>query len=230
MGDYATHATKDRRLHAQKFRIELIKPINEAYLKKNIGKVLTIDNNDVQCFEKVICIQAIEKSFYGTTEDEALSASMDYWMNFFRRLENDLNVKIIKSRKQNILMTYAEWATENCELSKECEKRANRIRIYAIDGKLRYTTDWSNLHEREAHHHKTGKEDSETGNRFIEDVLDHPESPTFTQLVKIVKIISEQNKETATGLNAVVQLLKNTLPQNNFNSELKPIEKPSYVG
>ena len=225
--DSATIATKNRRLHAQKFRIELIKPISENYYKKHIGHVLPIDGNNVQCFEKVICVQAKEKSFYGIDEDDALSKSLEYWNRFFIKLENYFDVVIIKPRRENITMTYAEWATEGCELSEECEKRAERIRIFSKeDGKLRYTTDWSNLYEREAHHHRTGKEDSETGNRFIEDVLDHPESPTYTQLVKVVHLVANQTSEVSAGLNAIV---KSQIPKKE-ESVSEKFERPDYIG
>jgi hypothetical protein len=224
--DPATPATKtdvsDRRLHAQKFRIELIKPIPEKYTSECVGTFLRIDGNPVQCFPEVITVQACDKSFLGASEEEALSNSMDYWYRFFARLENDLHVLILKDRKQNITMTYAEWATGPCSLAEECEKRGNPIRIYADDGKLRYTTDWSHLHEREAHHAKTGMKDSETGNRFIEDLLNHPEAPTYTEICRVVKSIALHNAEMAAGLNAVVQILKgpgNQAPQLNDRVE-----------
>jgi hypothetical protein len=219
---------KDIRLHAQKFRIEIIKPLSKRYTTEKLGKSITIDGNNVQCFEKVICVQARGKGFYGADEDEALSDSMEYWYKFFRILENDLNVKILKSRKQNITMTYAEWATENCELSKECEKKDQRIRIYANDGKLRYTTDMSMGYEREAHHHITGKEDSETGNRFIKDVLNNPQAPTFSQLTNTIKQIAEQNKETATGLNTIVEVMKTQL--GTIEPRLNDTNIPKYIG
>lgn len=231
--DCATTATKRGdtsigdstiRLHAQKFRIELVKPISKKYLTKKAGLVFSLDGNNVQCFNSVVCVQAKNKSFNGADEDSALEESMDYWYRFFARLENDLGVLFMKNRKQNIKQTYCEWATTNSELARECEKKAKRIRIYAMDNKLRYTTDWSKTHEHEAHHFLTGKEDSEVGNRFINDVLDHPEAPTFTQLVKVTLLIAQQQKEASAGLHSIINLLK---PINEENMEGG---RPDYFG
>ena len=233
-GDLATPATKseglpikDRRLHAQKFRIEILKPVPARYVREVAGKVLKVDDNDVQCFEGVVCVQAaVGRDFLGVDEDAALESSMEYWMGFFVRLENVLGVRILKSRKQNVTMTYAEWATGPCELSRECEKRAERIRLYALDGKLRYSTDMSLGPEREAHHFRMGKGDSEVGNRFIEDVLDHPEAPRFSELVKVVMLLARENREAAAGLHSVVELLR----PSGVVKERVLRGRPDYVG
>ncbi len=206
--DYVTTVTKTRRLHAQKFRIEIVNQIPENYLKRFVGDCFRLDNNFVQCFKKSISIQAKNKEFWGSTEDNAMAESMDYWFRFFQKLENQVGVIILKDRKQNITMTYAEWATTPCDLSKECEKRSEKLRIIAKDGKLRYTTDWSSMHEREAHHATTGKQDSEAGNRFIENILDNPRAPLYTELSKIVKTNAVQLNEIALGLNSIVQIIK----------------------
>jgi hypothetical protein len=224
-GTPGTSERAQRRLHAQKFRIELVRPISQRYLKDSVGSCFKLDGNDVQCFQEVICVQAKDKSFFGDSEEQALDSSMEYWNRFFVRLENQLKVLILKDRRQNIRMTYHEWATGPCELAEECEKRGDPLRIYAKDGKLRYTTDWSSLHEREAHHAKTGMQDSEAGNRFIEDVLDHPAAPKYTELCKIVESIALHNAEMAAGLNAVVKLMKGPEQQ-----EFQPLEEADYFG
>jgi hypothetical protein len=230
---FGVEKQENRRLHAQKFRVEIIDSSPRYHEKVNVS--LTVDGNNVQCFEKVLLIQANDKSFYGVTEDEAFEVSMVYWRNFFRRLEHDLNIVILKERCQNIQMTYAEWATGPCELSREMEERGGRIMVYdSVDGKLRYTTDKSLGHEREAHHYRKGKEDSETGNRFIEDVLEHPEAPTFTELVKVIKLqgnnIERQGKhleEAAAGLNSIIKVLN---PKKEVIDDEKPLKKPDYFG
>lgn len=221
-GDPGTSGTL--RLHAQKFTIELIQPASSRYFERHQGRVFFLDGNNVQCFSKVVCIQA-NKEFQGKDEDEALARSMEYWARFFARLENDLGTPLMKDRKQNITMTYAEWATENSELARECEKRDRRLRIYAADGKLRFTTDWSKTHEHEAHHHKTGRDDSVQGNRFVNDVLDHPEAPTFTELVKVTLLIAQHQKEAAAGMQAIINLLKPREPELDL-----PKGRPDYFG
>jgi transposase-like protein len=225
------------RLHAQKFRIELIKPIDERY-KKNINKIFQIDGHDIQCFSDTVCIQAREHfDFYGKTEDEAIALSLEYWDSLFLKLENRIETMILKDQKMNITQTYAEWATTPCELAKECAKRDYEIRIYAKDGKLRYTTDKSLKFEREAHHHITGKKDSETGNRFLNDVLDHPEVPVYSEMINLLgstletlRAQGKQNELTATALHGITEYLKNQLPQKEPEEpKIKP-ERARYIG
>ena len=229
-GDSATSATKKVRLHAQKFTISLNLP-GRKYLECHVGKVFSVDSNDVQCFEGEICVQAKDKEFWGETEELALAESLKYWWGFFRILENDLHVIILKNRKQNIEMSYAEWATAPSGLSEECENRNDRIRLFADDGKLRFTTDWSDLQEHEAHHYRKGLKDSKTANRFIADILDSPEAPTFTQLCKVVGALAETNTESAMGLKAVIELLRPEKPKVEPEKDLKKGgERPFYVG
>jgi len=193
----------------------------------------------------------IGRDFSEKTEDLALSKSMEYWNNFFIKLENRLNTPIIKDQKMNIKMTYSEWATTPCELSKECSKKNEQVRIYANDGKLRYTTDHSLNFEREAYHHITGKRDSETVNRYIKDILDHPELDKPSEFQSLVTELTQNNLNlaellkshmnlTQTELSAVFtslksltdtlnQVVKLYLPPSIIQEEQTTI-RPKYIG
>jgi hypothetical protein len=213
-------------LHAQKFTIELIKPVSNKYAR-HVNKVFRKDGNAVQCFFNQVCVQARDKSFYGATEDEAISKSLVYWEAFFIKLENDVETMLVKERKQNITQTYGEWGTGPCDMSIECEKKAKRLRIYAEDGKLRYTTDVSLGPEREAHHFKTGKKDSETGNRYIGNILDNPDLPLASDVYKLVAELAFYSRETGAGLAAIVKLMQGSIKQEEPETAK---ERPEYVG
>ena len=229
LGLGTTGTTTEVRLHAQKFKVSLIKPIPQNYYKEHLGSVIRIDGNTIQCHKEVIYIQARDKEFYGDTEEEALSLSMDYWYKFFSRLENDLGLKIVKDRKQNITQVYAEWASGPCDMAKDCEKRGSRVRIYADDGKLRYTTDHSLMYEREAHHSITGMEDSELINRYLKDVLNHPQMPLPSEYMKLMYIHAKETRELSAGLGVLVNLLGgNNNNKNQANNKTDVC--PEYIG
>ena len=67
---------------------------------------------------------------------------------------------LLKDRKQNVLMTYAEWATLDSGTVKTLDERGGRLRIFSLDGRLRYTSDSSlGFGERESHHPVAGRID-----------------------------------------------------------------------
>jgi hypothetical protein len=235
-GDSATSATKKvvtiKRLHAQKFRVELIYPVSDKYVNSYVGSVFWLDGNAVQCYRDVVLVQS-RKDFVADSEQKAIELSMVYWERFLRKLESRLGVHILKEGKHNITCTYEEDATGPCDLSRECEKRGKRIEIYWSDakgGKLRYSTDKSLAYEREGHG-LTGRKDSEVGNRFIEDVLDHPEAPVYSQLVRLSAINQHQLGEVASGLAAIVRLFEASVGRSNRGSKESGVRKrPEYVG
>lgn len=218
-GDSVTPVTKTRRLHAVKLRIDLINPIGEKYLREYNKKLLTLKGCDIQCFNDCLCIQMTGQSFWGTTEDEAIAEAYQAIKPLLRILEHDMGTMLTKDRKNNIHMTYDEWATNPSGTATEAIKRGNQIRIYSEDGKLRFTTDRSMGFEHETHDARTAKPDSEQYNKHVADFLDHKEAPTLSELAKIVGALATQNSETAAGLNAIVKLMQKPTLQSTPNME-----------
>lgn len=217
-GDPGTPGTRKPkiRLHAQKFRIEIVR-MGDRFRP---GLVLDMDGNNVQTFSSVLCVQS-RQYFYGSSEDEALSASMVYFERLFLRLEHELDVILLKHRRQNIEMTYAEWATEDSDLAETAYRKSKRIRIYTADGRLRFSVDKSKGYEHEAHlpPRDGGMEDSRAGNHHIEAFLDNPDCPTLPELAQICRDI-------ASGLHAVVELQRPPEPPDR----LEVPGRPWYVG
>lgn len=212
--DSATPAPK-LRLHAQKFRVSIRGP-GRRYRP---GLVLDVDGNNVQTFKSVVCIQS-RQCFYGVDEEDALSTSMVYFERLFLRLEHDLDISVLKSRRQNVEMTYAEWASEDSELAETAYRKQQRIRIFTSDGRLRFTIDKSKGYEHEAHlpPKDGGLEDSVAGNLHIGAILDHPECPTLPELAAVVRNIAH-------GMDAIVQLMRPPKPP------VEPLQGvPFYVG
>lgn len=215
------------RVHAQKFRIEIIFPTPKKYILDNTNRIFQLDENHIHCYPNCILVQSNKKEFLGKTEEEALNKSMVYWYKIFLKLEHNLGVHLIKDRKQNISMTYFEIATSPCGMAEECEKRDDRVRIFSDKGKLRYTTDWSFNHEREAHGRETALKDSKTVNEYIKDILDN-KIILPSELANLLKASIICNHETASGLSSIVKFMESQLPKEpKFRENIKGA---SYIG
>lgn len=244
---------KDKRVHANHWTIELIRPISDYYIKNMVNKSFLLDGHRVRCFSKSVIVQC-EKGFgvNGVDENSAYAESERYWGRYFIKLENELKTIIVKERSKNITATFSEIATEDSKISKSCYDVGKRIFIYdPDDGKFRFSTDWSLKQEHEAHHAIKNKEDSENFNYFYDDIKDRPDYdefiidildngkklPKLSEFSKILYSMMRQtkemqfhNKETAAGLNSIVTYVKSQLPQEKIKDELPIKGVPDYVG
>jgi len=213
------------RLHGQEFNIKLLFK-NHRY-KDILGRsnVLYVDGNTIRLYRNSLEVYS-GQSFFGDDVQNVTAKSFKYWNRFFARLENDLKVILIKPRYQNIRLVNAHYAEVNNELAKDCNVRADKIKVYATDdGKLWFLIDNSfNLHEAETLHPETSKDDmGEVVKPFFNDLRDNS-PPTLSQMMVLFKESAGINKETAAGLNAIVSLLKP--PESNGGLE----GKPEYIG
>jgi len=211
---------KQIRLHAQEFNIKIIKKGKHYDKYKNRSNTIIIDDNTIRLYENSIEVYS-GKSFFSEEVNKATAKSFDYWNRFFIRLENDLDVLIVKSRTKNINLVKHHYAYINNGVVKDWNENDIRIRIYATeDNKLWFESDDSlNYDEVETVHKKTASQDmNRVVQPFFNDLRDNfPEDvPTMTNILNCINKLSEQNLETAKGLNAVVQLIKAKEP--------KPIE------
>lgn len=221
------------RLHGQEFNVKILFKDQRYKDCRSKANLINVDGNTVRLFRDSLEIYS-GKSFYADTSHKATVKSFDYWGRLFARLENDLNIIIVKSRYQNIRLVNQHYAEVNNELAQECEKKAEKIRIYTNeDGKLWFTVDNSfNLHEAETQHPDTAKEDmSDVVKPFFNDLRDN-KPPSLSQVMALVNRIVESNekaaeinKETAAGLNSVVKLMK---PAEKEEVKVGPL--PEYIG
>ena len=125
------------RLHRQEFNIKIIfKDHRYERIRDNNKKVIIVDGNTIRLYRDSVEVYS-GHSFFGSDVQKATARSFEYWNRFFVRLENDLNVILVKSRKQNITLVNQHYAEVDNELAVECEKKAEKIRIFTRDdGKL----------------------------------------------------------------------------------------------
>lgn len=216
------------RLHGQEFNIKLIYK-DERYVKlSQKSNSVFIDGNRVMLYKNSIEVYS-GQMFYGETPQSVTSKSFVYWNHFFTRLENDFKIIILKDRYQNIKLVNHHYAEVHNEFAKKCNIDAEKIRITATeDGKLWFLIDNSfNLDEMETVHPQTAKQDMENVLKHINDFRDNS-PPTNSQITTLLYEMLKVNKETASGLNAVVQLISGGLPTKQ--TETKPSVSPWYIG
>lgn len=218
------------RLHGQEFNIKIL--YKDQRYKKILEKANTIniDGNTIRLYRNSIEIYS-GQSFYADTAQKATVRSFKYWNRLFARLENDLKVILIKPRSQNIKLVNQHYAEINNELAEECEKKADKIRVYTTDdGKLWFLIDNSfNLHEAETQG-KTSKQDmDDTVRPFFNDLRDN-NSPVLSEVWKIVAEIAKHERELGAGLHSVVEIMKSQLPKEKEEEVVRPSSRPDYFG
>ena len=182
------------RLHSQEFNIKIL--FKDQRYKRLLEKAntITIDGNTIRLYRNSIEIYS-GQSFYADTAQKATVKSFEYWNRLFARLENDLKLILIKPRAQNIKLVNQHYAEINNELAEECEKKADKIRVYTTDdGKLWFLIDNSfNLHEAETQG-KTSKQDmDDTVQPFFNDLRDKT-PPVLSEVWGIVAANSKHQE------------------------------------
>lgn len=211
------------RLHGQEFNIKIL--YKDQRYRKLLEKsnTINIDGNTIRLYKNSIEIYS-GQSFYADTAHKATVRSFQYWNRLFARLENDLNLILVKPRSQNIKLVNQHYAEINNELAEECEKKADKIRVYTTDeGKLWFVIDNSfNLHEAETQG-KTSKQDmDEVVRPFFNDLRDNsPPVPSTiwnvlaqnieisssnAQAIQAYATIPEKYNDSINALNEQIQL------------------------
>lgn len=243
------------RLHAQQFRIGIIqKKENFEKIRKARGNIIP----DVLGCHVVVhshCVEVYAKKqtvFYGVDEWSAMAQSMDFFQRVAVRLENDLDVVLVKAKHQNWEMVKAEWATEGSEVAKRhLEDNASLEVRTTDDGRVWFKADWSNPKgdpEHEAVHRRTGKPDSEEVNKHLNDWRDF-KPPTNSQLAgalyEVTCLFKKQasmmqdsarlNRDTTAGVNFVVSQMKSEFERVAEERKVQEsmsvsLGRPPYVG
>ena len=215
------------RLHGQEFNIKILYKDHRYKSLKDRSNNIIYDDNVIRLNNDSIEVYS-KKSFHSDSAQKATSKSLDYWTKFFIRLENKLNIIIVKNGYENIKQVNAHYADINNELANDALDKKYKIKIYAKeDGKLWFTIDNSfNLKEAETLHPDTAKLDmQEIVEPFFNDMRDN-KPPTLSEIMYIIKQSADNNKETAAGLAAMTQILK---PKDNTNIKLDT-DIPRYIG
>jgi len=219
------------RLHGQEFNIKILYKDQRYKELLNKANTLNVDGNTIRLYRDSIEVYS-GISFYADDVDKATARSMDYWNRFFRRLEHDLKLILVKPRYQNIRLVNQHYAEINNELAEECEKKAYKIRVYATDdGKLWFTIDNSfNLHEAETQHPGTAKQDmGDVVKPFFNDLRDKEHIP-LSKISQYMADTSHQVNEISHGVKALADYLQSQIPKKPEDNGIDRKIKPEYIG
>jgi len=159
------------RLHGQQFKISL-KSLSTRY-KNQMQKANTfyLDNNCIKLWSKTLEIYS-NHDFIADNADKAFSISMQYWRKFFYKLENLLQIPILKGGFKIVKEHYAEIDNE---MAKEANRKRQRIEVKATeDNKTWLQTDNSfKNNELEFVHPITAKLDAIEVLKHFNDIRDN---------------------------------------------------------
>ena len=147
------------RLHGQQFRINIISKTPLYNKIRSSNNIIIFEGHTVVLHEKAILVSCNELvHFYGVDADHAFSESMKFWIDYFLRLQERLNITVL-GRKSKILQYNAHFAEPGNELAKDCHKGKEKILIRSEeDGKAWFIIDKSwNVDESETIHPKTAQ-------------------------------------------------------------------------
>jgi len=217
------------RLHGVEFNVRLLGS-SDLYdkIKSNANHVF-VDDNTIRLYDGYIEIY-VSKSFFGDSVQSATAKSNKYINRLFLKIENDFKVLLVKDRSHNVKLVNAHYSEINNGLAKDCNVKKERIKVYSDRGKLWFLIDNSfNLNEAETIDPLRSKHDMEkVVGRFFNDLRDN-EPVTMGEIKKVIYSLVVENKETAAGLNSIVQLFRSQFNVQDNKEEIKRTP-PKYIG
>lgn len=220
------------RLHGEHYVIQLLWCDYRYKKLTEKNKLMFLDGHSIKLHRNNIEIYAAEGfSFLGETPSTANSKAVKYWHRFFIKLENKINVLLIKPGSANIERVMAHYAETGNELAKKFNEEHRKIRVVGQDGKVWLTFDDSfSLNEAECVHGQRSHQDMEnTVQTTFNDIRDNP----HFKLSQLSQFMTDTNYQlnqlthavtaNAEALGAVLNLVKAQLPKDK---ELTPEQKP----
>jgi len=227
---------KKIRLHFIELNVNLIYS-DERYTKHfKKSNTLFIGEDTIRLYKNSLEIY-IKHSFFAETAQKATAKSITYIQRLLARLENDLNIIIMKHRNNNIRICNAHYSEIDNEYAKDCNINAEKIRIYTRDdGKLWFLIDNSfNLNEAEAVHPQTAKPDIENVTAYFNDIRDSKYVLMPSDISKLLGRILDEQQKTATniteisaGLAAILKVFSSET--QNTPQKKRNLEVPNYIG
>jgi len=237
-GNQCPPQNQEIRLHAQEFNIKIIDKSNHYDFTRYKNNTIVTDNNTIRLYENSIEIYS-GHSFYGSDIDKLTGESFVYWNYFFKKLENDLKITILKDRYSNINLVKHHYSYVNNELAKQCNNENIKIRVFSTkDNKMWFEIDNSfNLNEAETTHKETAKEDMQkVVQATFNDLRDNYASrgfpvPLMSEVATSIKIMVDSQTQTQKEIEALSLILKLLIPKPPQQEQQQEQEhfKPDYV-
>lgn len=220
------------RLHGEEYNLKILfQDYKYRQLKERTNKLI-IDDNTITLHKNSIKIYS-HNDFFGETADGAEARSCKYWLSFFIKLENKLNIDLVKRNSENIKRVKAHYADINNSLAKLAIKKNQIVKINGQDGKVWLLIDNSNDNpELETTHPQDSMHDmQETVGPFFNDLRNN-NPPRNSELANFIEKTQTQIQELTQSQiytqKQLQQLL--TILTPNQKEEVRKIEKLDYFG
>jgi len=213
------------RLHGEQYVARILYRFPRYDKVRKNSPMITIKGFKLKLNKRTVEIYSLN-SYMGKDASEATMKSLNHLSEIIKYIENDVGAVIIKDRYHNLRRVKAHYSEINNELAQDCEKKKEKIKIFAReDGKLWFQIDNSfNLHEAETQHPATAKEDIDKVKVFFDD-LRELDGLVMSDILKVMRESVLINKETAAGLGAVVKMLAPREP-----AEPERLGEADYIG
>lgn len=218
-------------LHGEQFSIRPINP-GEKY-SGFVDSRFIFDGNTVHVYEDSVQVYS-NKRFWSDSPRKCSFKAVKYWNRFLNKLEQHLGVVILKEGYNNVERVQAHYEETENGISKQSRIDGDRVRLYAPeDGKLWLEFDNSlGMSGMDTTHKRTAERDmAEVMSPFLNDlrktVSEGDKVPTMSELKNAIFLLVKENRETAMGLNSLVELLK---PRKPEDLDLNLSDRPGYVG
>lgn len=208
----------ERRTWMQKKGVEF-KPIP-------YGESVGLRGHRVKLFSRSLDIYfSKDWSLYAESAEVSWKYALLELKSILTAFQNLFNIELGNRVEWNVCRQH--YALVKNALAKDYLLKKEKLQVFDADGKLWMLIDNShNLEECEQVNTKTSKKDTDkVVQPFFNDLRDN-NPPTLSEMMVLIKKVTEQNLETASGLNAVVELLKPKKPVKEDES----LERPDYFG
>lgn len=203
---------REYRLHAQAMVLEILST-SKKYFKILDCKTKDFHKkNSVQYHRRKLVIYS-NTFFFGDTIEECFNKSDSYWTQFYKRLENDLGVVIVKGTKTNIYQFRCHIADVNNPLAVKVV--TNKLKYKVIDdlGRVRLIIDNSHgLFEKEAVERNLCGEDLEKLGEFELDIISREglkpseAKEWITGIKEVLELKQQQDNENSLRLTGLIQV------------------------
>lgn len=220
--------------HGCKWRVGILEGASGERYRRRLGagsSVVQVRGCTVELFRDVLKIHC-DRNFTADHPRRARELSWDYLWRVLAVLENDYGLILMKHRVANIERYAGHFAHMNDEGGRIAG--ADRIRVFAEDGKLRFHIDWSkhSIPEAEFLHAHHAAEDAEYYEDHIRDLIAH-RPPHLSQLVTMHAQLSQQVAGIAAALRSQTEAMNALLsafqPPKPPESPVQEV-RPFYVG
>lgn len=201
------------RLHGEEFNIKILYKDKRYKDLLEKGNLVELDGNTIRLYKDSIEVYS-GRSFYGEDPQKVTATAFEYWNRLFIKIENTYKIMICKPFINNKRRVNAHYAEVGNELSKSCEERGERIRVYSReDSKLWFIIDNSfSLHEAECIHPQDSKDDMDIVKSFFNDLRGGRWHEIMVK-VETMFIFQEKYAENIKSHLEVLQEMKETLKE-----------------